>query len=47
MDGHGGGRIVSLGLAVANFICKMDKQGPPIIENYIQYPVINYKGKEW
>ena len=43
------GYVGSLGLADANYIYRerMDKQGPTVCTgNYIQYPVLNYSGKE-
>ena len=43
------GRIGSLGLQTQTSICRMDKQQDPMYStgNYIQYPVINHKGKEY
>ena len=45
-----GEKMGSLGLAVANYTHRMNKQKAPTVYstgNYVQYPGINHNGKEY
>ena len=46
--GLGEGWIVNLGLVVANYLHRMNKQqGPTLKHRGLHYPVINHNGKEY